>query len=119
MGAIAGIVGSALSASGQSGQKGDMQQNNVSQTAPVNNNGNNIPDIKEADVKNAAEPIGGTTKTETKEVEAPKAEGNSAGKMDWKELARLAEGLMSSSGGSSAPVAANNVANTQPIANFR
>lgn len=119
MGAIAGIVGSALSASGQSGQKGDMQQNNVSQTAPVNNNGNNIPDIKEADVKNAAVPIEGTT--ETKEVEAPKAEaeGKGAGKMDWKELARLAEGLLSSSGGSSAPVAANNVANTQPIANFR
>lgn len=117
MGAIAGIVGSALSASGQSGQKGDMQQNNVSQTAPVNNNGNNIPDIKEADVENAAEPIGETTKT--KEVEAPKAEGEGAGKMDWKEIARLAEGLLSSSGGSSAPVAANNVANTQPIANFR
>lgn len=116
MGAIASVVGSALSASGQSGQKGDMQQNNVSQTSPVNNNGNNIPDIKEADVKNAAEPIEGTT--ETKEVEEPKAEGNSAEKLDWKELARLAEGLMSS-GGSSAPVAANNVANTQPIANFR
>lgn len=114
MGAIASVVGSALSASGQSGQKGDMQQNNVSQTSPVNNNGNNIPDIKEADVENAAEPIEGTTKT--KEVEA---EGEGAGKMDWKELARLAEGLMSSSGGSSAPVAANNVANTQPIANFR
>ena len=117
MGAIASVVGSALSASGQSGQKGDMQQNNVSQTSPVNNNGNNIPDIKEADVKNAAEPIEGTT--ETKEVEEPKAEGNSAEKLDWKELARLAEGLISSGGGSSAPVAANNVANTQPIANFR
>ena len=116
MGAIAGVVGSALSASGQSGQKGDMQQNNVSQTVPVNNSGNETPDIKEADVKNAAEPIGETT--ETKEVEEPKAEGNSAEKLDWKELARLAEGLMGS-GGSSAPVAANNVANTQPIANFR
>ena len=116
MGAIAGVVGSALSATGQAGQKGDMQQNNVSQTAPVNNNGNNLPDIKEAKVEKAAEPVGGTT--ETKTVEAPKAEGAGAGKMDWGKLSKLADGLTGSQG-SPAPITANNVSNTQPIANFR
>ena len=110
MGAIAGVVGSALSATGQSGQKGDMQQNNVSQTSPVNNNGNDTPDIKEAKVEKAAEPIG-----ETKEVEAPKTEGE---KIDWKKLSRLADELTAPQG-SPAPIAANNVSNTQPIANFR
>ena len=116
MGAIAGVVGSALSATGQSGQKGDMQQNNVPQASPVsnNNNGNNLPDIKEAKVEKAAEPVGGTT--EIKGVEAPKAEG--AGKMDWGKLSKLADGLTSSQG-SPAPITANNVSNTQPIANFR
>ena len=115
MGAIAGVVGSALSATGQSGQKGDMQQNNVPQASPVsnNNNGNNLPDIKEAKVEKAAEPVGETTK-----VEAPKAEGNGAGKMDWGKLSKLADGLTSSQG-SPAPITANSVANTQPIANFR
>lgn len=116
MGAIAGVVGSALSATGQSGQKGDMQQNNVSRTAPVNNNGNNLPDIKEAKVEKAAEPVGGAT--EAKTVEAPKAEGEGAGKMDWKKLSRLADELTAPQG-SPAPIAANNVSNTQPIANFR
>ena len=110
MGAIAGILGSALSATGQSGQKGDMQQNNVSQTSPVSNNGNNVPDIKEAKVEKAAEPIG-----ETKVVEAPKTEGE---KIDWKKLSRLADELTAPQG-SPAPIAANNVSNTQPIANFR
>ena len=113
MGAIAGIVGSAISATGQSGQKGDMQQNNVSRTAPLNNNGNNLPEIKEAKVEKAAEPIG-----ETKTVEAPKAEGNGAGKMDWGKLSKLADGLTAPQG-SPAPITANNVSNTQPIANFR
>lgn len=113
MGAIAGVVGSALSATGQSGQKGDMQQNNVSRTAPVNNNGNNLPDIKEAKVEKAAEPVG-----ETKTVEAPKAEGAGAGKMDWGKLSKLADGLTAPQG-SPAPITANNVSNTQPIANFR
>ena len=116
MGAIAGVVGSALSATGQSGMKGDMQQDNVSRTAPLNNNGNNLPDIKEAKVEKAAEPIGGTT--ETKAVEAPKAEGEGAGKMDWGKLSKLASGLTAPQG-SPAPITANNVANTQPIANFR
>ena len=116
MGAIAGVVGSALSASGQSGQKGDMQQNNVSQTSPISNNGNSSPDIKEAKVEKAAEPIGGTT--EIKEVEAPKAGGEGGGKMDWKSLANLAGGLTAPQG-SPAPITANNVSNTQSIANFR
>lgn len=118
MGAIAGVVGSALSATGQAGQKGDMQQNSVSQTAPVNNNnnGNNLPDIKEAKVEKAAEPVGGAT--ETKTVEAPKAGGAGGGKMDWKSLANLAGGLTASQG-SPAPITANNVSNTQSIANFR
>lgn len=110
MGAIAGVVGSAISATGQSGQKGNMQQNNVSQTSPVSNNGNNVPDIKEAKVEKAAEPVG-----ETKEVEAPKAEGE---KIDWRKLSRLADELTAPQGGP-APIAANNVSNTQPIANFR
>lgn len=117
MGAIAGIIGSAVSATGQSGQKGDMQQNNVSQTASVsnagNNAGNNAPNIKEAKVEKAANPVGGTT--ETKEIEAPKAEGE---KMDWKKLSRLADELTAPQG-SPAPIASNNVSNTQPIANFR
>ena len=113
MGAIAGILGSAISATGQSGQKGDMQQNNVSRTSPVSNNGNNVPDIKEAKVEKAAEPIGGTT--ETNKVEAPKTEGE---KIDWRKLSRLADELTSPQG-SPAPIAANNVSNTQPIANFR
>lgn len=118
MGAIAGVVGSALSATGKSGQKGDIQQNNVSQASPVsnNNNGNNLPEIKEAKVEKAAEPIGGTT--EIKGVEAPKAEGGGAGKMDWKGLANLAGGLTAPQG-SSAPITANNVSNTQSVANFR
>lgn len=110
MGAVAGILGSAISASGQTGQKGDMQQNNVSQTSPVSNAGNDNPDIKEAKVEKAAEPVG-----ETKEVEAPKAEGE---KMDWKKLSRLADELTASRG-SPAPISSNNVSNTQPIANFR
>ena len=110
MGAIAGVIGSALSATGQSGQKGDMQQNNVSGTAQVNNNGNNVPDIKEAKVEKAAEPIG-----ETKTVEAPKVEGE---KIDWRKLSRLADELTAPQG-SSAPITANNVSNTQSIANFR
>lgn len=112
MGAVAGILGSALSASGQSGQKGDMQQNNVSQTSPVSSAGNDSPDIKEAKVENAANPVGGTT--ENKEIEAPKAEGE---KMDWKKLSRLADELTAPQG-SPAPIASNNV-NTKPIANFR
>lgn len=116
MGAIAGVVGSALSATGQSGQKGDMQQNNVSQAASVSNTGNNAPEMKEAKVEKAAEPVGGTT--EIKTVEAPKAEGAGAGKMDWGKLSKLADGLAGSQG-SPAPITANNVANTQPIANFR
>ena len=116
MGAVAGILGSALSATGQSGQKGDMQQNNVSQTSPVSSAGNDSPDIKEAKVENAANPVGGTT--EAKEIEAPKAEGDGAGKMDWKKLSRLADELTAPQG-SPAPIASNNVANTKPIANFR
>lgn len=114
MGAIAGIIGSAVSATGQSGQKGDMQQNNVSQTASVSNAGNNAPEMKEAKVEKAVEPVGGAT--EAKEIEAPKAEG--AGKMDWGKLSRLADELTAPQG-SPAPIASNNVANTQPIANFR
>ena len=113
MGAIAGIVGSALSATGQSGQKGDMQQNNVSQTASVSNTGNNAPEMKEAKVEKAAEPVGGT-----KAVEAPKAEGAGAEKIDWKKLSRLADELTAPQG-SPAPITANNVSNTQSIANFR
>lgn len=114
MGAIAGVASAALSATGKSGQKGDMQQNNVSQTtSPISNTGNSNPDIKEAKVEKAAEPIG-----ETNVVEAPKTEGNGAGKMDWNSLANLAGGLTSPQG-SPAPIAANNVSNTQPIANFR
>lgn len=113
MGAIAGVLGSALSATGQSGQKGDMQQNNVSQTSPVSNAGNDSPDIKEAKVEKAAEPIG-----ETKEVEAPKTESNGAEKIDWRKLSRLADGLTAPQG-SPAPISANNVASTHPIANFR
>lgn len=112
MGAIAGILGSAISATGQSGQKGDMQQNNISQ-ASVNNNGNNLPEIKEAKVEKAAEPIGGTTK-----VEAPKVEGEGIEKIDWRKLSRLADELTAPQG-SSAPITANNVSNTQSIANFR
>lgn len=111
MGAVAGILGSAISASGQTGQKGDMQQNNASQTSPVSNTGNSTPDIKEAKVEKAAEPVG-----ETKEVEAPKAEGD--GKMDWGKLSRLADELTASQG-SPAPISAGKVSNTQPIANFR
>lgn len=110
MGAVAGILGSAISASGQSGQKGDMQ-NSVSQTSPVSNAGNSTPDIKEAKVEKAAEPVG-----ETKEVEAPKTEGD--GKMDWGKLSRLADELTASQG-SPAPISAGKVSNTQPIANFR
>lgn len=110
MGAVAGILGSAISASGQSGQKGDMQ-NSVSQTSPVSNAGNSTPDIKEAKVEKAAEPVG-----EAKEVEAPKAEGD--GKMDWGKLSRLADELTASQG-SPAPISAGKVSNTQPIANFR
>ena len=110
MGAIAGVVGSALSATGQSGQKGDMQQNNVSQTSPVNNKGNDAPDIKEAKVEKVAEPIG-----ETNKAEAPKTESE---KIDWRKLSRLADELTAPQG-SPAPIAANNVSNTQPIANFR
>lgn len=113
MGAVAGILGSAISASGQTGQKGDMQ-NSVSQTSPVSNAGNDSPDIKEAKVENAAEPVGGAT--ETKEIEAPKTEG--AEKMDWKKLSRLADELTASQG-SPAPITTNSVSNTQPIANFR
>lgn len=116
MGAIAGVVGSALSSTGQSGQKGNMQQNSVSQTAAVSNTGNNAPEMKEAKVEKAAEPVGGAT--EAKPVEAPKAEGGGAGKMDWGKLSKLADGLTGSQG-SPAPITANNVANTQPIANFR
>lgn len=113
MGAVAGILGSAISASGQTGQKGDMQQNNVAQTSPVSNAGNDNPDIKEAKVENAAEPVG-----ETKEVEAPKAEGEGAEKVDWKKLSRLADELTAPQG-SPAPISAGKVSNTQPIANFR
>lgn len=116
MGAIAGIIGSAVSASGQSGQKGDMQQNNVSQTSPISNAGNNAPEMKEAKVEKAAEPVGGTT--ETKEIEAPKAEGEGAGKVDWEKLSRLADELTASNG-SPAPISSGKVSNTQPIANFR
>ena len=112
MGAIAGIIGSAVSATGQSGQKGDMQQNNVSQTASVNNAGNNAPEMKEAKVEKAANPVGGAT--EAKEIEAPKAEGE---KMDWGKLSRLADELTAPQG-SPAPITTNSV-NTQPIANFR
>lgn len=112
MGAIAGIIGSAVSASGQSGQKGDMQQNNVSQTASVSNAGNNVPEMKEAKVEKAAEPVG-----EAKGIEAPKAEGEGAGKMDWGKLSKLADELTASQG-SPAPITTNSV-NTQPIANFR
>lgn len=113
MGAIAGIIGSAISATGQSGQKGDMQQNNVSQISSANNNGNNLPEIKEAKVEKAAEPIGETTK-----VEAPKTEGEGIEKIDWRKLSRLADELTAPQG-SSAPITANNVSNTQSIANFR
>lgn len=112
MGAIAGIIGSAISATGQSGQKGDMQQNNVSGTAQINNNGNNLPDIKEAKVEKAAVPIGETT--ETNKAEAP----SGAEKIDWRKLSRLADELTAPQG-SSAPITANNVSNTQSIANFR
>lgn len=112
MGAIAGIIGSAVSATGQSGQKGDMQQNNVSQTSQISNAGNNAPEMKEAKVEKAAEPVG-----ETKEIEAPKAEGEGAGKMDWGKLSKLADELTASQG-SPAPITTNSV-NTQPIANFR
>lgn len=113
MGAIAGIIGSAVSASGQSGQKGDMQQNNVSQTSPVSSAGNNAPEMKEAKVEKAANPVGGAT--EAKEIEAPETEG--AEKMDWKKLSRLADELTAPQG-SPAPITTNSV-NTQPIANFR
>ena len=112
MGAVAGILGSAVSATGQSGQKGDMQ-NSVSQTSPISNAGNDNPDIKEAKVEKAAEPVG-----ETKEIEAPKAEGDGAGKMDWGKLSKLADELTASQG-SPAPITTNSVSNTQPIANFR
>lgn len=113
MGAVAGILGSAISATGQSGQKGDMQ-NSVSQTSPVSSAGNDSPDIKEAKVEKAANPVGGTT--ENKGIEAPETEG--AGKMDWKKLSRLADELTAPQG-SPAPIASNNVANTKPTANFR
>lgn len=115
MGAIAGIIGSAVSATGQSGQKGDMQQNNVSQTSQISNAGNNAPEMKEAKVEKAAEPVGGAT--EAKEIEAPKAEGEGAGKMDWGKLSKLADELTAPQG-SPAPITTNSV-NTQPIANFR
>ena len=114
MGAVAGILGSAVSATGQTGQKGDMQ-NSVSQTSPISNAGNDNPDIKEAKVEKAAEPV-----EETKEIEAPKAEGDGdgAGKMDWGKLSKLADELTASQG-SPAPITTNSVSNTQPIANFR
>lgn len=102
MGAAAGIIGSVLSSSAQSGQNGNANTQQSSQAQSISNAGSNTPDIKQADVKEAA-----TNKPDTKE-----------NNVNWEEIARMSQSL-ANEGGQSAPISSNNFSGGQPVANFR
>lgn len=106
MGAAAGIIGSVLSSSAQSGQNGNVSQNG-SQGQSISNAGSNTPDIKQADVKEAA-----TNKPETEQPDTKESNVN------WEEIAKMSQSL-AHEGGQSAPVSSNNFSGGQSIANFR
>ncbi|MCQ2247708.1 MAG: hypothetical protein MJZ50_01735 [Treponema sp.] len=118
MGAIAGIASSVISGTAQSGQKGNMEQGQVAQNnGGVSNAGSSaVPEMKEAKIEKAADPITGNA--EPVKVEN-KSDSNSKGNIDWGALAEKAQSLANGGNGNPQPIVTNNVAGNQPIANFR
>lgn len=114
MAAAAGsIIGGLLGSTNQAGQK---ETTNVgqSQNTPLSNANSNTPDIKTAEVKDAAKPM--SQPEAPQETEKPKApEGE---KKDWSKLADMAQNLMSS-GGQSQNMNFNATSQAQPLATFR
>lgn len=115
MAAAAGsIIGGVLGSANQAGQKENTNVGQSSQSSPISNSNNNTPNIKTAEVKDAAKPM---PQSETpQEAEKPKApEGE---KKDWSKLADMAQNLMSS-GGQSQNMTFNATSQAQPLATFR
>lgn len=109
--AVGSIISGVLGSANQAGQKENMNTNTGAQGG-VANFGNQKPDIKQADVKQAA------TDTNTPQ-EAPKAQ-SSGNEQKWAQMANMAQGLLSSnSGGQSQNMTFNGTSTSQPIANFR
>lgn len=116
MAAAAGsIIGGLLGSTNQAGQKENMNTNTSGGTqGGLVNFGAQKPDIKTAEVKDAAKPM---PQSDTpQEAEKPKApEGE---KKDWSKLASMAQNLMSS-GGQSQNMNFNATSQAQPLATFR
>lgn len=114
MAAAAGsIIGGLLSSTNQAGQKETTNMGQNSQGGSISNANSNTPDIKTAEVKDAAKPMqqNGTP------VETEKSQANGTGK-DWSKLADMAQNLMSS-GGQSQNMNFNATSQAQPLATFR
>lgn len=114
MAAAAGsIIGGVLGSANQAGQKETTSMGQTSQSSPISNTNNNTPDIKTAEVKDAAKPM---PQSETpQEAEKPKAPES---EKDWSKLASMAQNLMSS-GGQSQNMNFNATSQAQPLATFR
>jgi hypothetical protein len=112
--AVGGIIGNLLSSTNQAGQKETTSMGQTSQSSSISNANNNTPDIKTAEVKDAAKPM---PQSETsQEAEKPKAPESET--KDWSKLASMAQNLMSS-GGQSQNMNFNATSQAQPLATFR
>lgn len=111
--AVGSIIGGLLGSTNQAGQKETTNVGQTSQSSPISN-ANNTPDIKTAEVKDAAKPMPQSdTPQEAEKPKAPESE-----KKDWSKLASMAQNLMSS-GGQSQNMNFNATSQAQPLATFR
>lgn len=111
---VGGIIGNLLGSTNQAGQKETTNVGQTSQSSPISNANSNTPDIKTAEVKDAAKPM--PQSEPPQEVEKPKATESST--KDWSKLASMAQNLMSS-GGQSQNMNFNATSQAQPLATFR
>lgn len=111
--AVGSIIGGLLGSTNQAGQKENMNSSGGTQDG-IANFGAQKPDIKTAEVKDAAKPMPQSdTPQETEKPKAPESETK-----DWSKLASMAQNLMSS-GGQSQNMTFNATSQAQPLATFR
>lgn len=122
MAAAASIIGSVLSSESASGDTSKVGEANVAQNnTNIANTQNQKPDIKTTEVKNAVDttPNGSATSATPSigEIKDNKESTATNSSSNWADIAKMAQGLLSSSS-QQQPVSANSVSQPQQIANF-
>lgn len=84
MGAVAGIAGSLLSSSAQSGQKDNSNTSQVSKGGNISNAGNQQANIQNAQIQPAA--------SNAPQFTSP---NNGSGNLSWEQMAQMAKSLNS------------------------